>query len=359
MTGKARSQIRHFLKTMQFEESTALGERLLGQALRALETDLDGDRRRSAGTSSCASRAPSRARRSSPTSASASGSRRSSRASSSRSPTTRRPMRKRHGRLDRDPRLRGHGGAVRQVLPPDPRRSDHRLHQEGPGARRAHPRLPERPPGRAPTRTSGSTSSGRPTPSAPSTSGSGSSRRTSAACSPKSRPRSRRPAPTSTTSAWTRSAACTRHALHDPGAEPPAPRAGDEVRCAGSRRSCGSLASRTSRRGDAGMDDSIPRTESPLKAKANGINVHYTIDGSGPWLVMSHSLACDSRMWDEQVAALSQAVQGPALRHPRARPDRRAGRTVHARHARRRRGGSTRRGAACARRTGSASRWAR
>jgi RelA/SpoT family (p)ppGpp synthetase len=39
-TGKARSQIRHFLKTMQFEESTALGERLLSQALRALESDL-------------------------------------------------------------------------------------------------------------------------------------------------------------------------------------------------------------------------------------------------------------------------------------------------------------------------------
>jgi RelA/SpoT family (p)ppGpp synthetase len=39
-TGKARSQIRHFLKTMQFEESTALGERLLGQALRTLDSDL-------------------------------------------------------------------------------------------------------------------------------------------------------------------------------------------------------------------------------------------------------------------------------------------------------------------------------
>ena len=39
-TGKARSQIRHFLKTMQFEESTALGERLLSQALRTLESDL-------------------------------------------------------------------------------------------------------------------------------------------------------------------------------------------------------------------------------------------------------------------------------------------------------------------------------
>ena len=38
-TGKARSQIRHFLKTMQFEESTALGERLLSHSLRALESD--------------------------------------------------------------------------------------------------------------------------------------------------------------------------------------------------------------------------------------------------------------------------------------------------------------------------------
>jgi len=38
-TGKARSQIRHFLKTMQFEESTALGERLLSHSLRALASD--------------------------------------------------------------------------------------------------------------------------------------------------------------------------------------------------------------------------------------------------------------------------------------------------------------------------------
>jgi len=36
-TGKARSNIRHFLKTMRLEESVQLGERLLEQALRALE----------------------------------------------------------------------------------------------------------------------------------------------------------------------------------------------------------------------------------------------------------------------------------------------------------------------------------
>jgi len=37
-TAKARSNIRHFLKTMQYEESASLGERLLEQALRALGT---------------------------------------------------------------------------------------------------------------------------------------------------------------------------------------------------------------------------------------------------------------------------------------------------------------------------------
>src|SRR5438067_4693554 len=39
-TGKARSNIRHFLKTMQYEESASLGERLLDQALRALKGTL-------------------------------------------------------------------------------------------------------------------------------------------------------------------------------------------------------------------------------------------------------------------------------------------------------------------------------
>jgi len=37
-TGKARSNIRHFLKTMQYEESASLGERLLDQALKSLKS---------------------------------------------------------------------------------------------------------------------------------------------------------------------------------------------------------------------------------------------------------------------------------------------------------------------------------
>jgi len=41
VTGKARSHIRHFLKTMQYEESVQLGERLLNQALAALQTRAD------------------------------------------------------------------------------------------------------------------------------------------------------------------------------------------------------------------------------------------------------------------------------------------------------------------------------
>jgi GTP pyrophosphokinase len=39
VTGKARSHIRRFLKTMQYEESARLGERLLNQALASLKID--------------------------------------------------------------------------------------------------------------------------------------------------------------------------------------------------------------------------------------------------------------------------------------------------------------------------------
>jgi GTP pyrophosphokinase len=40
VTGKARSHIRHFLRTMRFQESVQLGERLLNQALAAMHTSL-------------------------------------------------------------------------------------------------------------------------------------------------------------------------------------------------------------------------------------------------------------------------------------------------------------------------------
>lgn len=40
--------------------------------------------------------------------------------------------------------------------------------------------------------------------------------------------------------------------------------------------------------------------------RANGIDIRYEIAGKGPWLVLSHSLACDRTMWDEQLAPLAE-----------------------------------------------------
>jgi 3-oxoadipate enol-lactonase len=43
-----------------------------------------------------------------------------------------------------------------------------------------------------------------------------------------------------------------------------------------------------------------------MKVKTNGIEINYVIEGEGPWVVMSHSLACDLSMWDEQAAILKR-----------------------------------------------------
>lgn len=39
--------------------------------------------------------------------------------------------------------------------------------------------------------------------------------------------------------------------------------------------------------------------------EANGITVNYTIEGSGPWVTLSHSLTTDLSMWDELAAVLA------------------------------------------------------
>jgi 3-oxoadipate enol-lactonase len=41
-----------------------------------------------------------------------------------------------------------------------------------------------------------------------------------------------------------------------------------------------------------------------MKLRANGIDINYTIEGDGPVVTMSHSLACTLSMWDEQAQAL-------------------------------------------------------
>ena len=42
-----------------------------------------------------------------------------------------------------------------------------------------------------------------------------------------------------------------------------------------------------------------------MRARINGVDIHYSIEGNGPWLTMSHSLACDLHMWDEEATRLS------------------------------------------------------
>ena len=39
--------------------------------------------------------------------------------------------------------------------------------------------------------------------------------------------------------------------------------------------------------------------------EVNGITVRYLVEGSGPWVTLSHSLSCDLTMWDELAVALA------------------------------------------------------
>ena len=41
-----------------------------------------------------------------------------------------------------------------------------------------------------------------------------------------------------------------------------------------------------------------------MRLNANGIDINYEIEGEGPVVTFSHSLACNLSMWDEQVRAL-------------------------------------------------------
>jgi 3-oxoadipate enol-lactonase len=46
-----------------------------------------------------------------------------------------------------------------------------------------------------------------------------------------------------------------------------------------------------------------------MKTKANAIQLNYEVEGTGPWVVFSHSLACDLSMWEEQAAALKSGFK--------------------------------------------------
>jgi 3-oxoadipate enol-lactonase len=46
-----------------------------------------------------------------------------------------------------------------------------------------------------------------------------------------------------------------------------------------------------------------------MKIKSNGIELSYEVEGEGPWVVMSHSLACNVSMWEEQAAVLKRSFR--------------------------------------------------
>ena len=43
-----------------------------------------------------------------------------------------------------------------------------------------------------------------------------------------------------------------------------------------------------------------------MKISTNNIETNYIVEGSGPWITFSHSLACNLHAWDAQAAALAK-----------------------------------------------------
>ena len=43
-----------------------------------------------------------------------------------------------------------------------------------------------------------------------------------------------------------------------------------------------------------------------MEARINGLKINYETAGNGPWVTLSHSLACNLHMWDEQMDALTK-----------------------------------------------------
>ncbi len=140
ITGKARSHIRHFLKTMQYGESRLLGERLLGQALAGFNSSLpeidQASWERLVKDAGVKSKDEILADIGLGTRLSVVVARQllsMTDAAPFERQTSRDGRRARHGR-----RI----GAVRPMLPAHSRGSHHRLDQEGSGHGHPHPRLP-------------------------------------------------------------------------------------------------------------------------------------------------------------------------------------------------------------------------
>ncbi len=46
-----------------------------------------------------------------------------------------------------------------------------------------------------------------------------------------------------------------------------------------------------------------------MKTRVNGIDINYSTEGEGPWITLSHSLACDISMWDPQIEMLKKSFR--------------------------------------------------
>ena len=46
-----------------------------------------------------------------------------------------------------------------------------------------------------------------------------------------------------------------------------------------------------------------------MKIKTNGIEINCVIEGEGPWVTLSHSLACNLSMWDPQMDMLKKSYK--------------------------------------------------
>src|SRR3712207_1421788 len=72
------------------------------------------------------------------------------------------------------------------------------------------------------------------------------------------------------------------------------------------RRRSSTRSSRLTSRHSRSWREPATSRRSDMKIKTNGIETNYVIEGEGPWLTMSHSLACNLSMWDPQAKLLAK-----------------------------------------------------
>jgi len=55
--------------------------------------------------------------------------------------------------------------------------------------------------------------------------------------------------------------------------------------------------------------DTSAQSDKGRLIRVNGIDTYCVVEGEGPWLVLSHSLACDYTMWDDQIQHVARSFK--------------------------------------------------